>query len=350
MSGKGWVLGGGGFVREGTTQHVLALVDLDAQSPKAELIPLSFLGHGISFDPTSRFRAAVFEKKGPGACLVDLRERAVTRPIVSPENRRFYGHGGYSADGQLLYATESLVDSNFAGVLSVRDAVSLRELGTVPTHGTSPHDCVLIDEGKTLVVSNGGGPVDGGDPPCVCYIELTTGKLLDKVVLDSPLFNTGHLALSARGDLAIISAPREGLPSPNEQLGALSIRPLGEDVTTVKKPGSVVQRMKGETLSLTILEAAKLVIATNPFGNLVSMWNLQDATYAGKLELPAPRGVCQSLDKEWFLISHVDGKSVSLTAYSAASRKPVGWSVSPSFMSGSHIVCHDLREPGPLAS
>lgn len=350
MSGKGCVLGGGGFVREGTTQHVLAIVNLDAESPKAELVPLSFLGHGISFDPTSRFRAAVFEKKGPGACLVDLRERAVIRPIVSPENRRFYGHGAYSADGRLIYATESLIHDDFAGVLSVRDAVSLREIGTVSTYGTSPHDCLLIDEGKTLVVSNGGGPLDGGDPPCVCYIEIATGKLLDKVVLDSPLHNTGHIALSARGDLAIISAPREGLPSPNEQPGALSIRPVGEAVMTVKKPGSVVQRMKGETLSLTILESAQIVIATNPFGNLVSMWNLRDATYVGKLELEAPRGICQSLDKEWFLVSHVEGKSVSLTAYSTANRKAVGWSVNPSFMSGSHIVSHDLREPSsPLA-
>lgn len=342
MSRKGYVLGGGGFVSEGTQHYVLALLNLDAELPKAEVIPLSFLGHGISFHPTQRFRAAVFEKKGPGACLVDLEQRQVVRPIVSPPARRFYGHGAYSADGLLLYATESLVNQAFAGVLSVRDAETLRELGTVPTHGCSPHDCLLIDEGKTLVVSNGGGPLDGGDPPCVCYVELLTGKLLDKVVLDSPLHNTGHIALSARGDLAIISAPREGLPSPNEQLGALSIRPVGEDVLTVKRPGSVVQRMRGETLSLTILEAAQLVIATNPFGNLVSMWNLRDGTFAAKLELEGPRGVCQSLDKEWFLISHIENKSVALTAYSAATRKPVGFAINPSYMSGSHIVCHDL--------
>lgn len=342
MSRKGYVLGGGGFVSEGTQHYVLSLVNLDADVPKAELIPLSFLGHGISFHSTDRFRAAVFEKKGPGACLVDLAARQVVRPIVSPAERRFYGHGAYSADGCLLYAAESLIDKDFAGVLSVRDAESLRELGTVPTFGCSPHDCILIDEGKTLVVSNGGGPLEGGDPPCVCYIDITSGKLLDKVVLDSPLFNTGHIALSTRGDLAIISAPREGLPSPNEQLGALSIRPLGEDVLTVKKPGSVVQRMRGETLSLSIVEAAQLVIATNPFGNLVSMWNLRDGTYVGKIDLEGPRGVCQSLDKDWFLISHVEDKSVALTAYSCGNRKPTGWALNPSFMSGSHIVCHDL--------
>ena len=227
MAKKGYVLGGGGFLADGKQQYVLALLNLDTESPHAETIPLSFLGHGIVLSPQDRFRAAVFEKKGPGACLVDLRERCVLRPIPTPASRRFYGHGAYSADGSLLYATESLIEDDFAGVLSVRDAESLRELGCVPTHGASPHDCLLIDEGKTLVVSNGGGPKDGGAQPCVCYIELSTGKLLDKVVLDSPLHNTGHLGLSRRGDLAVISAPRDGLPSPNEQLGALSLRPLG---------------------------------------------------------------------------------------------------------------------------
>lgn len=342
MAKKGYVLGGGGYISEGKQQFVLAMVNLDAESPQAETVPLTFLGHGIAFDPRDRFRAAVFEKKGPGACLVDLRKRQVVRPIESPKNRRFYGHGGYSTDGSLLYATESLIDQDFAGVLSVRDAESLRELGTVPTHGVSPHDCLLIEDGKTLVVTNGGGPLDGGDAPCVCYIEIASGKLLDRVVLDSPLHNTGHLALSQRGDLVVISAPRDGLPNPNEQLGGLSLRPLYGDVITVKRPGSVVQRMRGETLSVTILEETQTVVATNPYGNLVSMWHLTEGTFIGKLELPGPRGVCQSLDQEWFLVSHVLGHSVALTAYSSATRKPTGWVLSPSFMSGSHVVSHDL--------
>lgn len=339
---KGFVLGGGSYLSQGKQLFVLALIDLDAQTPCAETIPLSFLGHGFAFDPTDRFRVALFEKKGPGAALVDLRERRVLGPIETPAARRFYGHGAYSQDGSLLYATESVITDSFSGILSVRDSVTLRELGVIPTHGTAPHDCLIVDDGKTLVVSNGGGPLDGGEPPCVCYIELVTGKLLDKVVLDSPLHNTGHIALSQRGDLAIISAPRDGLPNPNEQLGAVSLRPLNSDVVTVKRPPSVVQRMRGETLSLTILEPSQIVVTTNPFGNLVSMWHLTDATFVGKLELQGPRGVCQSLDKAWLLVSHVLDQSVALTAYHTANRKPAGLVISPSYMSGSHIVCHDL--------
>ena len=124
---KGFVLGGGSYLSEGKQLFVLALIDLDAQSPSAETIPLSFMGHGFAFDPTCRFRVALFEKKGPGAAVVDLRERRVVRPIETPPNRRFYGHGAYSQDGALLYATESVVSDGFAGILSVRDAVHLGE-------------------------------------------------------------------------------------------------------------------------------------------------------------------------------------------------------------------------------
>jgi hypothetical protein len=239
MGGKGLILGGGGFMDGGAPRFVLALLDLDAPSPAAELITLPFLPHGIVIDPRDPGRAAVFEKKGPGACLVDLRARPVIRPLSTVATRRFYGHGAFSADGSLLYATESQLDRRLAGVPVVRDAQTLKELGTVPTHGTAPHDCLLLDDGKTMVVANGGGPMPAGsegsadrEPASVTYVDLTTERLLDEVRLASPRFNTGHVAVTGRGDLAVVSAPRDGLPTPNQQLGAVTLRPHGGATAT----------------------------------------------------------------------------------------------------------------------
>ena len=191
----------------------------------------------------------------------------------------------------------------------------------------------------------------GASLPCgwpLRDLEGLTPELIAKlaelgIILPTPAAPVANYVPFVRtGDLVVISAPRDGLPNPNEQLGGLSLRPLYGDVMTVKRPGSVVQRMRGETLSVTILEETQTVVATNPYGNLVSMWHLTEGTFIGKLELPGPRGVCQSLDQEWFLVSHVLGHSVALTAYSSATRKPTGWVLSPSFMSGSHVVSHDL--------
>ena len=348
---KGVVLGGGGFMADGAPRFALSLTDLDAVDAlngsddpiaQAKLITLPFLAHGIVVDPNDPARAAVFEKKGPGACLVDLRERVVLGPIETSPSRRFYGHGAFSADGSLLYSTESLIEEDFAGVLVVRDARTLAELGTVPTYGAAPHDCQLVDGGRTMVVANGGGQISGGAVPCVSYIDVASERLLDRVELESPRFNAGHLALTPTGDLAVVSAPRDGLPAPNQQLGAVTLRPSGQPPRTLTEPAAVVGRMLGETLSVVVNEADRVVLATHPLGNCVSVWGLDDGACLGTIELSGPRGITLTLDREWYVVSHVEGRSVRLTALSAATREPVGVHVDPSFTSGSHIFTHAL--------
>ena len=342
MAQKGHLLGGGSYIAQGLQQFALAVIDLDAATPKAELIAIPFLAHGIAIDPGDPARAVLFEKKGPGACLVDLRTRALHRPIETPATRRFYGHGAFSADGALVYATESLIDRDFAGALVVRDARTFAELGALPTYGAAPHDCQLIDAGRIMVVTNGGGSLSGGPPPSVCYIDLQSERLLERVELTSPQFNAGHLTVTAAGDLAVVSAPRDGLPNPNQQLGAVSLRPRGGTLTTVQRPAAVVQRMLGETLSVLVNEESRVVLATHPLGNCVSLWRLDDAELLGTLELAGPRGVALSLDRAWYLVSHLAGRSVRVTAISTTTHAPVGFHVDPSFISGSHVMIHAL--------
>lgn len=342
MAQKGHLLGGGSYIIQGAQQFALAVIDLDAAAPRAELIAIPFLAHGIAIDPGDPARAVLFEKKGPGACVVDLRARTLLGPIATAANRRFYGHGAFSADGRLLYATESLLDRDFAGALVVRDAQTFAELGALPTYGAAPHDCQLIDGGRTLVVANGGGAIAGGAAPAVCYIDLQSERLLERVELASPRFNAGHIMVTAAGDLAVVSAPRDGLPSPNQQLGAVSLRPHGGTLTTVQRPEQVVQRMLGETLSVLVNEDSRVVLATHPLGNCVSLWRLDDAEFLGTLELAGPRGVALSLDRAWYLFSHLAGRSVRVTAFSTATHAPVGFHVDPSYISGSHVVIHAL--------
>lgn len=366
MGKRGHVLGGGGYQHQGAQHFVLSMIDLDswlASGPdapaKAEedgrevvTIPLGFLPHGLVIDPTCPQHAAVFEKKGPGACIVDLKERAILERIPTAESRRFYGHGAYSQDGSLLYATESILDRNLEGVLVVRDARTLAELGTVPTYGAAPHDCQLLADGRTMVIANGGGDypsllqqqagVDAA-PGCVSYVDLASEKLLDRVCLDSPRHNAGHLVVTSSGDVALVSAPRAGLPGQNEQLGAVSLRPPHGKLTTLREPRAVVERMLGETLSVVVNEKERVVLATHPLGNCVSCWTLDGGAFLGTLELSGPRGIAMTLDKEWYLVSHVAGKSVRISAFSEQTRAPVGFYIDPSFTSGSHLFVHDLQ-------
>ena len=343
---KGTIIGPGAFMKKSdSTQHfVIAIIDLDAERPAPRLIDVSFLGHGVSIDPKHPHQAAIFEKKGPGGCHVDLREGKVIRPITTADNRHFYGHGAYSADGSLLYSTESVLDDDYRGVLVVRDADTLKELGELPTYGTSPHDCQLLADGRTMLVANGGGPIRGGAMPNVTYVDTQSEALVERVDLYDERFNAGHLAITEAGDLAIVSAPRDGLPNPHQQLGAVTLVPKGKQPHTIDRPQSVTERMLGETLSVAIYEPDSLVMATHPDGNMVSMWNLRDGSLVGKLDaLREPRGVVLTLDERFFVISHRTDDTVALMLVPTATREVSDdRRIHHSFTSGSHLFTHDL--------
>jgi len=338
---RGVALGGGGFVSGGVERFVLAVLDLDRATPAAEPIPTDFLPHGLAFHPRDRHRVAAFEKHGPGACEVDLNARAVRRPIATAPHRSFYGHGAYSHDGAVLFATETLRETR-AGVLVARDADTLAVLGEVPTHGLAPHDCTLRPDG-VMVVTNGGGPL-GDDSPaaraCVTWVELASGRLLERLTLTSSRYNTGHLALGEGGALAVVSAPRDGL-APSTHRGGLTVRAPGRAALTVDAPRPVVDRMLGETLSVLLDEPRDLVAATNPLGDLLSFWRV-DGTSRGAMSVRAPRGVALTLDRAWLLVSHLTERAPRITALDANTLSPTGFYVDPSFVTGSHLAVHDV--------
>ena len=177
---RGVVLGGGGFTLRNVQQSHLVRLDLDAPTLDPVCFSTGFLPHGFAFDPRDPRRVAAFEKKGPGACVMDVGNGVHERALEPGEGRQFYGHGAFSADGSLLYATESVLAEGGRGVLVVRDGRTLDVLGELSTHGFSPHDCALLEDGRTMVVANGGGAfgVRGSPLPCVTYIDVLSSKLL----------------------------------------------------------------------------------------------------------------------------------------------------------------------------
>jgi hypothetical protein len=338
MVTRGTIVGGGGYRSKGVQHYVFARVDLDARTPIALPSPIDFLVHGISVDPRHSTHAVCFEKQGPGACLIDLASGAVIRAITTSPTRQFYGHGAWSRDGSLLYATESHLDKGLTGALVVRDGSTLAELGTLPTHGVAPHDCQLVDDGRVMAIAHGGGLREArGAPPCVTWVDLASERLLERVLLDSPRFNAGHLRITSSGDLALVSAPRAGLPEIDRQLGALSLRPRGRRLKTLAEPTAVTRRMIGETLSVVVHEATRLVVATHPLGDCVSLWRLDDGAHLGVLELINPRGVALTLDESAFVVSHMTPNGPQLSAWRTDDLSPTTLSVTPSYLTGSHI-------------
>lgn len=332
-SRAGLILGGGGYVdpADGARKWVFAAVD--AASGTVRRTETAFFPHGIAIHPHSRERLFVFEKIGPGACEIDLAAMQAVRSIPLREGHAFYGHGAVSADGRLLYSTETRVDDG-GGVIAVRDTRTLGYLGEFPSHGDHPHECRLIEGGRVMVVTNGGGTAESGHRPSLVYVDVRSRRLLRRLELSGGQFNAGHVAV-AGGAAVVVSAPRRGLPA--ERLGAVSVHAPGGALITMTEPTAVASRMLGEALSVAIHAASGVFGVTHPDGNMVSFWTLQRPQLVKVLDLPRPRGISITSDGERFIVSY--GPQASLVQVPADTLVPDETTrIDATYLGGSHIV------------
>lgn len=341
----GVVLGGGALRHKSTgeARFVLGRVDLDAATPQAAEAEIGFLAHGITPHPTRRREVVMFEKHGPGCCVFDLEASEVLRTVACAPQREFYGHGAYSPDGRHLYCTETDLRDGRRGYITVRDGKTFETLGDFPSYGLAPHDCMFAADGTTLVVANGGsGAGRDEDRPGVAFVDVRDGKLLDVLPMTSAHINAGHLDLTAAGDLALVSAPRDGY-DPARACGGVSLRAAGAALSTVREPEAIVTKLVGETLSVAIHPGTRVVGATTPLANFVTFWNLDTGALVGKLRVPNPRGIALSLSGEEFLVNF--GAPPRVARVDAQTLRPVEAPGNQrgylSMVSGSHIYVDD---------
>src|SRR5690606_41790368 len=79
-------------------------------------------------------------------------------PLQAAQGRHFFGHGVFLPDGQRMVATENHYEAGY-GVLGVYDTSpggNFRRIGEFETGGIGPHEAVLLNDGRTVCVANGG--------------------------------------------------------------------------------------------------------------------------------------------------------------------------------------------------
>ena len=327
------ILGGGGYVdpANGARRWVFAAADLSSGSVRRT--DTAFFPHGLAIHTRSPERLFVFEKIGPGACEVNLRTMEVVRPISLHEGHAFYGHGAVSADGKLLYSTETRLDDQ-TGRIAVRDSSTLEYLGEFPSFGDHPHDCRLVDGGRVMVVTNGGGTEASGHHASLAYVDVKSRKLLRRFDMPGESFNAGHVAVAGEAAV-VVSAPRRGLP--NDRSGAVSVRSPGGGLVTLAQPADVTSRMQGESLSVAVHMPGRIFGVTHPDANMVTFWTLVRPRLLKVLEMPRPRGIALSADGSRFIVSY--GPQTGLVQVPAATLVPdEALRVSDTFLGGSHIV------------
>jgi uncharacterized protein len=146
-------------------------------------------------------------------------------------DRRFNGHAVPSADGGMLWTTETDLETA-EGRLGVRTPASLEKIDEWTTHGMDPHELLVLPQrvgafpAGTLVVANGGIatlPETGRTKRDTARMDASlvalhprTGARLGQWRLADPYLSVRHLAWDARNQRLGIALQAEH-PSPDDR-------------------------------------------------------------------------------------------------------------------------------------
>ena len=234
------------------------------------MIDLPDRGHDVTFDRTSRRAVAFARRPRTFAVVFDPQSGTTLQTITSTQGRHFFGHGFFSPDGKLLYATENEIETA-AGLIGVYDATAnFRRVGEFATHGMDPHEALLMPDGETIVVANGGietYPDYGRQKlniatmePSLVFIDRRSGNLIEKHVLNQDLHQLSirHLAIDA-GNRVWFGCQYEGNPSDLPPLAGFA------------KPGDAMSLVSLAPEKLASLSNYVGSVATNADGSLVAL-------------------------------------------------------------------------------
>ena len=282
----------------GNDRHVVALPDR---------------GHSFAID-ARRGRAVAFGRQ-PGffAVAFDLQGRSPPRELDLAEGRHFFGHGVYTSDGSLMFATENDYEAGrgVLGVYDASDAGGYKRLGEFSTGGVGPHEAVLMPDGRTLCVANGGilTHPDYGKlelnldtmEPSLAYVDARSGQLLEQAFLPRELHRLSlrHMALDAGGAVWVGC----------QYMGAAGDRPAlvarhrrGEAIQLFSGPQEVLRAMRNYVGSVAADASGRIIATSSPVGNCVVFWDAASGRFLGRTALDDGCGVAPA-ESDGFLLS-----------------------------------------------
>ncbi|MBU0498721.1 MAG: DUF1513 domain-containing protein [Gammaproteobacteria bacterium] len=179
---------------------------------------LPVIGHKISLSPDGR---RAFWNSMNGSSMVSFDPDSLALDVFAKpqgKDRIGGGHALYSADGEILFVAERKANGTVRGrprdhhgLISIRDARTLRVLESYDSQGIGPHDMAILPDGKHLAIAHYGvmNLARMGERPLVvepslCILELASGKRVQKWSGPTGGHEVRHLAACGPGRVAAI--------------------------------------------------------------------------------------------------------------------------------------------------
>ena len=292
-------------------------------------LPLPGRGHSFAVRPGGRSAVHFARRPGCFALVLDLARSVIERKFDTLPNRHFYGHGVFSHDGRLLYASENDFDGE-RGVIGVYDAArGYTRVGELPSHGIGPHEIALLSDGDTLVVANGGIATHPDLPrvklnlptmvPSLCHIDRQSGTLLRELRLDSALYRLSirHLAVGP-ADTVAVALQYEG---PSHHLVPLvGLQRNGGGLHLLQGPRAVLRAMKNYCGSVCFDPSGQAIAVSAPRGGLVTFWDVDAGHHLSSARVSDGCGVAPGARPGEFLASSGRGGMVVIDTRSGATQ------------------------------
>lgn len=269
-------------------------VILDEAGRVIREIPLAARGHDAVLHEASGTGIVFARRPGTFAVAFDAFDRHAPTAIESRPDRHFYGHGVFSQDGRLLYATENDFDAA-RGVIGVYDvAAGFRRIGEFDSHGIGPHDVLLAPDGATLVVANGGietHPDSGREKlniatmsPSLVFLDRRTGDLLARHELPSDLHKLSirHLDIDASGAVWFGGQWEGGLDRAPGLVGSATRDAPLRLLPALETEGPA---LRGYIGSLAVSAGGRLLAASAPRAGRIVFIDTETGRIAGETKL-----------------------------------------------------------------
>lgn len=239
-------------------------------------------GHDATARPSSSEIVVFARRPGNWFAVVDAAKGQLASTVLAAKDRHFYGHGVFTPDGRLLYATENdTVSGN--GMLGIYDAsASYRRIGEISSRGIGPHDVAFLPDGRTLVVANGGlrtSPETGREilnkddmKPNVALIAGAHDQTLAVFELEPKLraLSIRHMAIARDRSIAFGCQYQGDADDFPPLVGTVSA--TGK-VTMFDMPEVELLGMANYVGSMSLDRSEEIVAATSPQGGSVALWN-----------------------------------------------------------------------------
>jgi len=288
-------------------------------------IALPARGHDLAVHPASGRAVAFARRPGTFAVAFDINARVAPQVFVARPDRHFFGHGAYSTDGKLLYATENDFGAG-AGVVGIYDATdSYQRIGEFPTRGVGTHEAILMPDGRTLAIANGGietHPEYGREmlniptmDPSLAFVDLD-GHLVAQYRLPERYHQLSirHMAIGADGGIWF-GTQWEGDPLETPSLVGRASLDKGLDL--VETPARELNDMRRYIGAMAASRDGTVISASAPRGGYVCHFSTESGKYLGRTKIADSSGITGYGAKS-ILASNGEGTIVETEADGAA--------------------------------